>query len=212
MESLGKLLSTNPRVLDMRYREREAVCEPARVPFAVRLDGVGFGKRLADFPSPRSVEVHGALVDVAKALARQYGAEFVHVVSDEVNLVFFSQLPYGGRTFKIVSVLAAHASAALTHILGRPLHFDGRVVKLEDKCDAALYLLYRARVGFNNYVVQMARLGGFIKEKTPSVAELLRYVQVDNFELAWGVFMDKEMGYGKEGDLCRALSRLCQIC
>lgn len=104
-----------------------------------------------------------------------------------------------------MSVLAAHASAALTHILKRPLHFDGRVVKLEDKCDAALYLLYRARVGFNNYVVQMARLGGFIKEKTPSVAELLRYVQVDNFELAWGYLWIKKWAMEKRAiyvELC----------
>jgi tRNA(His) 5'-end guanylyltransferase len=90
-------------------------------------------------------------------LAMEHGAEAVHVVSDEINLLFLRHVPYGGRTFKIISVLAAHASAELTAKLGRPLHFDGRVVKLRDACDAASYVLFRARVGLNNYVIQLAR-------------------------------------------------------
>lgn len=212
MESVAKLLSINPRLLEMRYREREAMCEPARTPFVVRLDGVGFGKRLRDIPGPRSAEVHTTISAAARELARQYGADFVHVVSDEINLVFLSQLPYGGRTFKIISVLAGHASAAVTNALRRPLYFDGRVVKLDDRCDAASYILYRSRVGFNNYVVQKARLAGIIRDTTPPITEILKHVQVENFELAWGVFMSKQNGYEKETDLCRALSQICPLC
>ncbi|ABL88315.1 conserved hypothetical protein [Pyrobaculum islandicum DSM 4184] len=212
MDSLKRLLSENPRLLEMRYREREAVCEPSSPPIAVRLDGVGFGKRLKDFPAPRSKLVHAALVEVAKNLAMQHGASFVHVVSDEINLVFLNVVPYGGRTFKIISVLAAQAAAELTAKLGRPLYFDGRVIKLDSSCDAAKYILYRARVGLNNYVVQLARATGLIKTQTPHIEELLPKVEIGDFELAWGSFMSKEDGYLKNSDLCRAVSTLCEIC
>ncbi len=212
MDSLRRLLLENPAVLEMRYREREAVCEPSSPPFAVRLDGVGFGKRLRDFEAPRSKLAHTALVETARKLAMQYGAEFVHVVSDEVNLLFLESAPYGGRTFKIISVLAAHASAELTAKLGRPLYFDGRVVKLRDVCDAARYVLFRARVGLNNYVVQLARAAGFVREYTPRIEELLTKVEVKDFELAWGTFMDKRGGYRTNSDVCAALSGLCDIC
>jgi hypothetical protein len=46
VETLKRLLLENPAVLERRYREREVVCEPSSPPFAVRLDGVSFGKRL----------------------------------------------------------------------------------------------------------------------------------------------------------------------
>lgn len=202
----------NPRHLEMRYREREAVCEPASPPVAVRLDGVGFGKRLRDFPAPRSRLVHTAIAEVARDLAAQHGAEFVHVVSDEINLLFLTSVPYGGRTFKLASVLAAQAAAGVTAKLGRPLYFDGRVVKLADRCDAARYVLFRARVGLNNYVVKAARLAGVVGAETPRIEELLAAVKIEDFELAWGSFMYKEGGYARSGDLCSAVSQLCEMC
>jgi tRNA(His) 5'-end guanylyltransferase len=212
VDSLRRLLLENPAVLETRYREREAVCEPSSPPFAVRLDGVGFGKRLKDFEAPRSKLVHTALVETARRLAMQYGAEFVHVVSDEVNLLFLGSAPYGGRTFKIISVLAANASAELTAKLGRPLYFDGRVVKLSDACDAARYVLFRARVGLNNYVIQLARATGLIHAHTPRIEELLQKVEIRDYELAWGTYMAKEDKYRENADLCNALSRLCGVC
>jgi len=208
---VSALVRLNPKALEAAYREREAVCEPAAPPFAVRLDGVGFGKRLRYFPHPRSRVVHEALVETAKTLAATYGADLVHVVSDEINLIFLGQAPYGGRTFKIVSVLAAHAASELTARLARPLYFDGRVIRLRDKCDAATYVLYRARVGLNNYVVQLARETGLIHSHTPHIEELLPKVEIADFELAWGTAMKKEGGY-RRGDLCETLATLCDIC
>jgi tRNA(His) 5'-end guanylyltransferase len=212
VETLKRLLLENPAVLERRYREREAVCEPSSPPFAVRLDGVSFGRRLRDFEAPRSRLAHAALVDVARRLAMEHGAEAVHVVSDEINLLFLRHVPYGGRTFKIISVLAAHASAELTAKLGRPLHFDGRVVKLRDACDAASYILFRARVGLNNYVIQLARAAGLIHAHTPRIEELLPKVEIRDYELAWGTYMAKEDKYRENADLCNALSRLCGVC
>jgi Uncharacterized conserved protein len=212
VDPLKRLLAENPALLEMRYRERETVCQPSSPPFAVRLDGVGFGKRLRDFEAPRSRLAHTALVEVARELAMQYGADFVHVVSDEVNLLFLSSAPYGGRTFKIISVLAAHASAELTAKLGRPLYFDGRTVALRDACDAASYVLFRARVGLNNYVIQLARAAGLVHAYTPRIEELVAQVEIRDFELAWGTFMSRQERYRKSSDLCSAVSTLCRVC
>jgi len=209
--AVSALVRLNPKALEASYRQREAVCEPAAPPFAVRLDGVGFGKRLKDFPHPRSRIVHEALVEAAKTLAATYGADLVHVVSDEINLIFLGQAPYGGRTFKIVSVLAAHAASELTTRLAKPLYFDGRVIKLRDKCDAATYVLYRARIGLNNYVVQLARGAGLIDSHTPHIEELLPKVEIADFELAWGSLLRREGGYRRE-ELCEALAALCNVC
>lgn len=210
MHTLDKLLEVNPRREEMRFREREAVCEPATPPFAVRLDGVGFGKRLKDFPGPRSTVVHRAIVETARELASTYGARLVHVVSDEINLIFFDSPPYGGRTFKIISVLAAHASALLTTKLARPLYFDGRVIRLRDICEAVAYVLFRARVGLNNYVVQLARGAGLIYSTTPRIEELLRKVEIEDFQLAWGTLMLKEEDYREKTDLYATLSAICK--
>lgn len=212
MDVLNRILRENPKAAEGRYREREAVCEPASTPFAVRLDGVGFGKRLRDFPAPRSRVVHTALVESARELALQHGAELAYVVSDEVNLIFLETQPYGGRTFKIVSVLSSQASASLTAKLGRPLAFDGRVVKLRDHCDAVDYLFYRARVGFNNYVVQLARRAGLIHDRTPPIGELLPLVELGDLELAWGTAMAKSEKYRGDWDLCRVASLFCGQC
>ena len=134
-----------------------------------------------------------------KPVLDEWGIERIHV-------------PYGGRTFKIISVLAAHASAELTAKLGRPLHFDGRVVKLKDACDAASYILFRARVGLNNYVIQLAKAAGLIHAHTPRIEELLPKVEIEDYELAWGTYMAKEDKYRENVDLCNALSRLCGVC
>ncbi|MFN3804217.1 MAG: tRNA(His) guanylyltransferase Thg1 family protein [Pyrobaculum sp.] len=206
---LGRILRVSPRAMEARYRQREAICEPSTPPLVVRLDGVGFGKRLRDFPTPRSQLVHRALVETAREAAAVYGAELAYVVSDEINLAFLRNVPYGGRTFKIVSVLAGYLSAGLTARLARPLHFDGRVVKLEDPCDVASYVFYRARVGLNNYLVKKARGLNLVYSQTPHIEELTALVGVEDYELAWGTAMAKAGGYVREVDLCKALSTLC---
>lgn len=199
MDLLAVLLSLSPKALERRYREREAFCETARPPVAVRLDGVGFGKRLRDFPGPRSALVHSALVETARSLASTHGADYAHVVSDEINLLFLESVPYGGRTFKLITVLASHAAAEMTARLARPLHFDARAVKLEDRCDAARYVLYRARVGLNNYVIQLAKARGIVKEHTPHLADLLKEVEVGDYQLAWGTLLPKAKAYEPAG-------------
>ncbi|MFN7106470.1 MAG: tRNA(His) guanylyltransferase Thg1 family protein [Pyrobaculum sp.] len=210
---LGRILREDPRSAEARYRQREAICEPSTPPLVVRLDGVGFGKRLKDFPTPRSQPVHRALVETAREVAATYGAELAYVVSDEINLAFLKNVPYGGRTFKIVSVLAGHMSAGVTARLARLLYFDGRVVKLDGPCDVARYVFYRARVGLNNYLVKKARSLDLVYSQTPHIGELAALVGIEDYELAWGTAVAKGEGYREEKDLCKALSQFCkEVC
>lgn len=145
------------------------------IPFAVRLDGVRWSKALEGFSWPRDERVHKALVETARELMRDLGADVAYVVSDEVNLVFTKYSPYGGRVFKIISVSAGQASASVSLRLGRRLSFDARVVKLDNLCDCYDYVLYRARVGFNNYVSNIYHARRSSKE-TPSLREMLNEV------------------------------------
>ncbi|MEM1616169.1 MAG: tRNA(His) guanylyltransferase Thg1 family protein [Pyrobaculum sp.] len=204
---ISPLLSLDPKTLEKRYREREAFCEPSRPPAAVRLDGVGFGKRLKDFPPPRSALVHAAMVETARLLAATYGADYAYTVSDEINLIFLDAVPHGGRTFKIITVLASHAAAHLSTKLTRPLHFDGRVIKLENKCDVAKYILYRARIGLNNYVIQIARANGLLNSHTPPITQLIKQVKID-YELAIGTLLTKPQKYAPTTPL--QAEELCQ--
>ena len=148
-----EVLAVNPALLEDTYRSRE-IFQGHRVepPFALRLDGVGWGRRLEGFTQPRDLRVHRALVRAAMEILRLLGGCCGYVVSDEANIVFLGEAPYGGRDEQLASISAGIATAAVTLELGRKLFLDSRVVKLYGKRDAYRYLLYRARVGFNNYV------------------------------------------------------------
>ncbi|KSW12439.1 hypothetical protein CF15_06860 [Pyrodictium occultum] len=150
---LERLLRLNPAALEEEYKARE-IFQGERVepPFALRLDGVGWGRRLQGFGWPRDERVHRALARAVAEALRLLGGCCALVVSDEASLVFTGEPPYSGRVEKLVSISSGVVSAGVSLSLGRPLFLDARVVKLYSGRDAARYLLHRARVGLNNYV------------------------------------------------------------
>jgi len=141
--------------LEKRFRVR------AEPPYAVRLDGVNFSKALRDYKAPRDPTVHGVLVSAAAALVDRFKAFGAWVGSDEINLLFLGpDNPYGGRVEKIISISSGLASSVVTAALHKYLFFDSRVVPLKDRRDAALYVLYRARVSANNFLSKLLQLRG----------------------------------------------------
>ncbi|ABM80892.1 tRNA(His) guanylyltransferase Thg1 family protein [Hyperthermus butylicus] len=171
---LDEVLAVNPAALEETYRSRE-LFQGYRVepPFALRLDGVGWGHRLEGFTQPRDLRVHRALVHAVMEVLRLLGGCCGYVVSDEANIVFLDEAPYGGRVEKLASISAAIASATVSLELGRRLFLDSRVVKLYSKRDAYRYLLYRARVGFNNYVSTLYHQHLGSKKYTPPLHVML---------------------------------------
>ncbi|HID40566.1 MAG TPA: hypothetical protein EYP33_00220 [Pyrodictium sp.] len=172
---LQRLFEANPARLEEEYKARE-IFQKERVepPFVLRLDGVGWARRLHGFEWPRDERVHRALARAAVELLRVIGGCCVLVVSDEVNLVYTGEPPYGGRVEKLVSISAGIVSGCVSRVLGRILFLDSRVVKLYSRRDAARYLLYRARVGFNNYISSLYHAAGLGPARTtPGLQEMI---------------------------------------
>ncbi len=192
-EILSRLLELNPAVLEDEYKERErSVEEKVEPPIAMRLDGVGFGSRLTGYRWPRDPRVHDAMVEAAAVLLDRLNAAVAYTASDEINLVILGETPYAGRLEKLVSISAGLASAVLTHMLGRILYTDSRVIPLRGPRDAERYLLYRARVALNNYVnsllvargVRIERMDVGLAERI----EMLRKLGVDPFSEPWAAW------------------------
>ncbi len=175
--SLEELVRLRVSELDELYRARSAAVEArVRLPLALRLDGVGFGGALSGYSRPRDAAVHRALLEGAAELLHRLSASCAYVVSDEVNLLLLGpHLPYGGRVEKLVSVSAALLSARVSLLLGRCLIFDSRVVPLEGVEDARRYVLYRARVGLNNYVGSLLHAAG---ARVPEGSKLERQIEL----------------------------------
>lgn len=171
-----RLVSLNPGRLEEEYRVRELYrglrVEP---PIALRLDGVGWGRRLRSrYQWPRDERVHRGLARAAVPLLAEYGADLAYVTSDEVSVLWLHGLPFSGRVEKLDSIAAGLVSANVSLALGLPLFLDSRVVKLYSREDAARYILYRARVGFNNYVSSLYHgLGLGSPRETPGLHEML---------------------------------------
>ncbi len=156
------------------FKSREITCGVVEPPFIVRLDGVKFGNRLREYEWPRDRKVHEALIEAAKEIMQNMGADMAHVVSDEINVFFLRYMPYGGRVFKIISITAGIAAATVTKILQKPLYFDSRVIKIDKVDDVIKYVLYRARVGTNNYLGSIAaRKRIYRKGYTPNIDDLI---------------------------------------
>jgi tRNA(His) 5'-end guanylyltransferase len=159
---MEELIRLDVAQLERVYKQKERAVEArVKLPFVLRLDGVGFGRVLKGFAEPRDERVHRALLQGASELVKRLSASGAYVVSDEVSvLVLGPSLPYAGRVEKLVSVSASLLSAIVSTSLARALIFDSRVVPLEGVEDAKRYIAYRARVGLNNYVGSLLhRLG-----------------------------------------------------
>ncbi len=185
----GQIIGLNPNALEKKFRARE-IYQGYRVeqPLALRLDGVGWGRRLRDrYEWPRDERVHRALVVAAVRLLEEFNACCGLVVSDEVSIIIGNEPPYGGRVEKLVSISAGLVSATISNVLNEELYVDSRVVKLYSASDAAEYLLYRIRVGFNNYVSSIYhRMVSGEKGRTPSLREMLqKLVEIETPPSLW---------------------------
>ncbi len=152
---LTMLSKLNIQILDKLFRPMELYSDTRiRTPIALRLDGVRFGRTLADVEF-RSRAVHEALVEAAKAIMKELGCSCSYVVSDEINVLCLDYIAYGGRVEKLISISASIASAIVSTTLNRKLFFDSRIINLRSDLDAPRYILYRARVGLNNFVSEL---------------------------------------------------------
>jgi hypothetical protein len=177
LEAAETFASVNPAPLSKLYKQREVAGGMLRPPIVVRADGVGFGKALREgFTWPRDRRVHEALINAAEKLMRRYSASAAYVVSDEVS-VLFRTLPYSGRLFKVVSVMASILSSHTSIELNRPLYFDARAIQLTNIEEFIPYVIFRARVGLNNYVSSLYHSVAESSHETPPLLQMLKHVK-----------------------------------
>lgn len=174
----------NPGILNKKYKEREVNCGRVNTPYAVRLDGVLFSKRLEGY-GVRDRRVNDALVEATLTAMRLLGADIGFTSSDEVSLVFIRNNPYSGRVAKVTSISAGIVSASVATSLGKLLYFDSRIIDLENYEEIIEYIVYRMRVTGGNFLTSTyRRLTG--KKKIPPIEEVIRTVGT-SFK-SWKVF------------------------
>jgi len=155
-------LAINIGKVERYFKSKERNIEVrVRPPYVVRLDGVGFSKAMGEFSQPRDIKVHKAIVDAAIFLLNRYSFNMGYVFSDEINLFTLDETnPFGGRVQKIVSVFSGFASAICSVSLGKAVAFDARVITLDRENDAEKYVIYRARISFNNLINKLIHIYG----------------------------------------------------
>jgi len=177
LEAAEAFASVNPAPLSKLFKQREITGGILTPPVVVRADGVGFGKALKEgFVWPRDRVVHEALIYAAEKLMRRYSASAAYIVSDEVSILFRT-LPYSGRLFKVVSVAASIISSNVSLKLNRPLYFDARAIQLTSVEEFIPYVIFRARVGLNNYVSSLYHRVDKNYRRTPQLPQMLKHVK-----------------------------------
>lgn len=196
--------------------EETAVVLPRRSLAILRLDGRAFHKYLRHADKPFDVAFASAMGTVAIALCTEVqGAVMAYQQSDEVSILIdgttgaHSEMWFGGKVQKIVSVSAGIASAVLTTVhdeadeLGT---FDARVFTLSAPSDVASYFRWRQRDARRNSTMMTARSVFSHNEcqgkKTGELQEMLKLA---------GNGWDMQPAIFRQGVLCRPVRRTSTI-
>ena len=140
------------------------------VPIYARIDGRCFSSFTRGMERPFDKRMSEAMIATASHLVEATHARIGYTQSDEISLVWLADDPksdvfFAGRVQKMVSVLAALATAAFTRaLLDGPLadlaprmpHFDARVFHLPSRAEAANVFLWRELDATKNAVSMAA--------------------------------------------------------
>ncbi len=166
------LLKVNPLILEEKYKSRE-ISLRVEAPFAIRVDGVGFHRLPRRYERPRDLRIHSSLLVAAYQVVVRYGFFGAYIVSDEANFIVLSNPPYSGRVEKLLSIVPSIVSSRMSLILGHQVLFDAKIIKLESLDEVREYILYRARVGFGNFIGSLASMMGLWREHRPVLRKQL---------------------------------------
>lgn len=145
---------------------------PQNQPLVIRLDGKNFSsytKSLIKDKNPFSSGFSLIMSETGRYMHNTFGALVSYTVSDEITLIFIntgtSQHPFGGKLFKIQSLMSAAASVFFVSRLNESLPeksgtlpiFDCRAFSVPDLDEAYNSVLWRYRDGRKNAVSAIAR-------------------------------------------------------
>lgn len=158
-----------------RMKEYEAAETSRRFmplcPIYARIDGRNFSSFTRGMARPFDRDMAAAMFATAAALVEKTHARIGYAQSDEISLVWLADDPksevfFGGKVMKTVSILAGIATAAFTRaILNGPLadrakaepHFDARAMSMPNQTEAANMILWREMDATKNAISMAAR-------------------------------------------------------
>lgn len=195
--------------------------DPA-LPLYARIDGRGFSRFTRGLERPFDARFREAMVEVTRFLVEETGASLGYTQSDEISLCWAGRNPedpperqpvfFEGKKQKLVSQLAALATARLAYVLARSTDdafralgercptFDARVFSLPSAEECANAVLWREQDAQRNAVSMIARCHFSHRQienrSTQELRSLLaeKGVDVDAFPQEWvrGVFVRRE--------------------
>jgi len=160
---------------EMKAFEKASAPEafPRDKPIYARIDGRGFSRFTRDMDRPFDARMTAAMLETAQGLFHETGAKAAYVQSDEISLVWEAQGErgehfFGGKPFKMCSVLSGMATALFTQALIHPErglgdyierlpHFDARVVSMPDRATAAQMVAWRGQDARRNAITMIAQ-------------------------------------------------------
>jgi tRNA(His) 5'-end guanylyltransferase len=132
----------------------------------LRLDGRGFSRFTEEhFAKPFDPRFADHMIATAQILLAEFGACYAYTESDEISLLLDPGFDLFGRGVeKLVSISAGIASAAFTHAVGQPGHFDSRLWLGTTVADVVDYFSWRqtdaARCALNGWCYWTLRNAG----------------------------------------------------
>lgn len=137
-----------------------------RLPIYARLDGKCFSSFTRGMERPYDLHMTRSMIETTKYLVEETSAACGYTQSDEISLAWYypdpkSQPFLGGKVQKLVSILAAMATAKFNSIIG-PANaelpcFDCRVFNLPNVEEAANAFLWRELDATKNAVTMLAQ-------------------------------------------------------
>jgi tRNA(His) 5'-end guanylyltransferase len=138
----------------------------------VRIDGRSFSSFTRNFKRPFDEGFHKLMVETTAHLIKETGAKVGYTQSDEISLVLYSddfesQIYFDGKVHKMVSSMAAQATAYFNKNMGKYLTypniqdalptFDCRVWNVPSQTEAVNTLIWREIDATKNSVQMLAR-------------------------------------------------------
>ena len=140
------------------------------IPVLARVDGRAFSRFTKGLERPYDQRMIDAMVETTKYLVEETNARCGYTQSDEISLVWLSEHPdsemfFGGKMSKMVSVIGSLATLAFNRLLNRHLPayahkmpvFDNRVWEVPVEYEAANYFIWREQDATRNSVSMAAR-------------------------------------------------------
>lgn len=169
-------LGDRMKKIEAAWTEARFVNDPSQ-PIYARIDGRSFSRFTLGMDRPFDERMTLAMIDTTVRLVKDTHACIGYTQSDEISLVWLpggdmSELFFGGKVQKTVSVIASLAAAAFNRAIlcrfgndtdranilaDRLPHFDTRVIQLPSRADATNMILWRCNDASRNAISMAAR-------------------------------------------------------